>query len=135
MLSANYKKLIKYIVAGGSTFAFEYIVFICSYYIVKTNILVSITLGYTIALSYNFIINRYWVFKSNSFNNKYKAQMLMYILLLVANYFLNIFITTSLINQFRFQPYLSKLISTTIIAIWNFLIYNKIIFKERSSDE
>ncbi len=85
----------------------------------KWNKFLSNTIGFTIAASTNYILNRVWTFESNSteVGREYLSFFGISIVGLVLN---NLFIY--LFNEkLKLNFYLSKAISISIVALWNFI--------------
>ena len=122
------KKILRYILAGGSTFLLEYMSYLVLLYTLKVPLVLSITLGYVIALTYNFLMNKMWVFSANKHSKSLNTQMVLYLLLLGFNYIVNVSATYYLTVYLLVPAYISRLLVMILIVCWNFIIYNKLIF-------
>lgn len=122
------KKFVRYVLVGICTFLIEYISYVLFLYILMVPLVLSITLGYMIALTFNYLVNKNWVFLSNSYSKNANSQIVMYLLLLGFNYFVNVAGTYYLTALLLVPAYASKLIVMIPIVCWNFIIYNRIIF-------
>src|SRR5690606_7801270 len=80
--------------------------------------------GFAFAASANFILNRYWTFKSNK---RFYKEYLLFISAAVVGLGLNNLIILLLDDNLNF--YISKCIAVMLVFIWNFIINSKFTFK------
>ncbi|RJO62240.1 GtrA family protein [candidate division WS5 bacterium] len=93
----------------------------------KINYLISAGISFLIALLFNFQMNREWTFSET--RGKYTKQFISYIVLVIFNLFFTIlfmYVSTDILNIYYLY---SKIIIITLIALWNFILYRKVIFK------
>lgn len=123
----NQNTVIKYLLTGGLTFAVDYLVLLTGFYVFLLPLWAATTLGYLAGLCVSFFINRVWVFGEHGKQRKMARQLVEYVLLLLFNYIFTVF-TIRLLDNLGVTPAISKIIVTAMIAGWNYLIYNKVIF-------
>lgn len=123
----NQNTVIKYLLTGGITFAVDYLVLLTGYYVFSLPLWVATTLGYLGGLCVSFFINRAWVFGERGMQRKMTRQLVEYILLLLFNYMFTV-LAIRLLDNLGVSPAISKIFVTAMIAGWNYLIYNKVIF-------
>jgi len=131
----NHNTAIKYLLSGGLAFAVDYLLLLACYYVLSFQLWVATTLGYLSGLCVSFFINRTWVFGERGKQRKVTRQLVEYLLLLFFNYFFTVFAIRLLNNQ-AVSPAISKIAITAMIAGWNYIIFNKVIFalgKDRST--
>lgn len=131
----NHSTAIKYLLTGGLTFAVDYLLLLTCYYVFSLPLWVATTIGYLGGLCTSFSINRTWVFGERGKQRKMTRQLVEYILLLLFNYMFTVFAVRSL-DSLGVSPAISKIVITAMIAGWNYIIFNKVIFahdKARSS--
>lgn len=122
--------LMRYIVVGFASLTADYFIFIVFYYALHLGTAIAAPTGLVVGLVINFTLNKLWSFKNYEVNNRTLArQLLFYMLLVIVNsiftyYFIEIFKISSIL-----EPKISKLIATAIITLWNYALYNKLIFK------
>ena len=116
----------KYLLTGISTFALEYTIFLVLFRAAGLWYILSNTIAYVFSFWYNFLMNRYWSFKSKG---SLKRQLLIYMVLFV----FNIWATNSLLYILSdiagITPLLSKVLIMGAVVCWNFLFYKKVIYK------
>lgn len=119
------RQVLKYVIAGLTTFLCEYLSFVFVYkFFPNENIAHSIS--YAVAILVNFSLLRYFVF--NKASTKFQQQALGYIVLIFVNFFLSNIIIYLLHNN-NVNAYIAKALTMFIIIIWNYAIMNKLIFK------
>jgi len=120
------KQFIRYLIIGFSSFLLEYLLFFTLFKLLNINVLISNSIAIFIVFWFNFLLNKYWSFKSKE--NLFK-QLIMYLLLFVFNITIsNLFIyeASIIINM---SPLISKVLIMGLIVIWNFILYKKVIYK------
>lgn len=120
--------LIRFLLGGGTTVLCEYIVFYVLYVGLSWNLLISNSLSFAVGLGISFLFNRLWAFKQDTYSQKTHHQLVMYAVLAGSNLLLNNVIVSGL-KTLGLDPRIGKLAAIVIIAVWNFVIYRKIIFK------
>ncbi|HEY8422047.1 MAG TPA: GtrA family protein [Thermoclostridium sp.] len=129
-------KFVRYLIVGISTFTIEYALFLIFRKILPINEVVTNILVYTFIFWFNFLLNKFFTFKSRK---NFKKQLLSYGLLflfnaVVGNILLFMAITELLKVLFPNTPwipyYLPKILIMVFIVSWNFILYNKVIYKE-----
>lgn len=128
----SFLSFIKYLLIGGSSFILDYTLFYALYRWLGLNEIISNTIALFLVFWYNFLLNRYWSFKSKS---PFCKQLLQYSLLLAFNMsFSNLFIYFTKVSL-DLKPQYSKIISMVFIVLWNFLLYKHIIFHEKHENK
>lgn len=129
-------KFIRYLVVGISTFTMEYVMFLIFRKMLPFNDVVTNIFVYTFIFWFNFLLNKFFTFRSHK---NFKKQLLSYGLLflfnaVVGNILLFMAITELLKYLFPETPwipyYLPKILIMVFIVSWNFILYNKVIYKE-----
>lgn len=121
-------QLRRYLVVGFSTVGLETLVLWILKEYIGINLIVANTMAYTISFVFNFYLNRTWSFNSKS---DISFQLKAYGVLFVFNLFASNMIIHLLTNVVGFYYMLSKFISIAMIVSWNFILYKKVIYKDR----
>lgn len=130
------KKFIRYLIVGISTFTIEYILFLIFRKALPLPDVVTNIFVYTFIFWFNFLLNKFFTFKSHK---NFKRQLFSYGLLflfnmVVGNILLFMAITELLKYLFPGTPwipyYLPKILIMVFIVSWNFILYNKVIYKD-----
>lgn len=111
----------------------EYITFYIFYIFISWNLFVSNSLSFCIGLGISFMFNRLWAFRQSDFHRKTHHQMILYAILAVTNFVANNTIV-GLLRAAGLDARIGKIIAIIVIAIWNFIVYKKIIFVAKSID-
>ena len=119
-----------FLINGLVSVTLSILVYSVSYYRFDINIPIANLFGCITGLSYGFLSHKKITFKAK--NNKYSKQILRYILLYSFSIPTHILINLFLINilfKYEFKIIIAYLISTSIIALFNFMIMKFYIFK------
>ena len=122
-----YKDIIKFSLSSIISFLLDYLLFgffSCYLPIIVANISAKI-----ISASFNYTINRLYVFHSK--NSIYKSA-LSYFLLAFVILFLNTFLLHILVEKVFINKFLAKLMVEFVLFIVNYFIHRKIIFKKNN---
>lgn len=87
---------------------------------------VSNTIGFTVAATSNWLLNRIWTFASN--NPQILSEYLLFLGVSLIGLSINTFILWLLIDKAKLNFYLSKVGAIGITTIWNFLTNNYFTF-------
>lgn len=130
------KKLVRYLIVGISSFAVEYTLFVVFRELLPFHELVTNIMVYTIIFWFNFLLNKFFTFRSRK---NFKKQLISYGILfffnmVVGNILLFSAIKALLNYLFPTVPwvpyYLPKILIMVFIVSWNFILYKKVIYKD-----
>ena len=115
----------KYIIIGGTSALCELLLFTI-FEVLGIGIFISNISAVVIATVINYLLNKFWAFKSQKGSIK---NLVLYISLFIFNItFSSQFII--FLSNAGFKSIVAKFISMILITCWNFVLYKKIIFKE-----
>lgn len=121
----SHRKPLKFLATGGLTFLVEYSSFIVLVYALSTSVLIAQVVSYCIAIAVNYLLLKYWTFTIRGKNYDYIRKYA----LLVA---FNLLVTTVLLGgllHLGIPAFFGKVIVVGLAMIWNYILYNKVIFK------
>lgn len=121
-------KLIKYGFFGATTAAIEFVAFLIFNELV--HIYIASTISFVIGLVTSFLFNKFIVFKNSK--KVSRAEVLQFASLGIINSQLSSVITWGL--SLVITPLVSKIITMALIAVWNYVIMNLVIFKDKSKN-
>lgn len=75
-------------------------------------------IGFTIAASSNYFLNRIWTFQST--NPEIAVEYTEFLLISLLGLALNTLILYFVINRFKLNFYLAKVIAIGVVTVWNF---------------
>ncbi len=113
----------KYLIIGFTCFGLEYIIFLVLNQ--KTSIIFANSISITIIFWFNFLMNRFWSFKSKA---RLKKQLFQYALLFAFNIAVTNGFIYALSELIGILPAISKILVMGAVVCWNFIIYKKIIY-------
>ncbi len=113
-------KFIKFCLVG---FSGVFVDFGTTYFlkeVMKVQKYIANAIGFTLAASTNYFLNRIWTF--NSHNPHIVQEFSRFFIIALIGLGINSAIIWLLNGKFRINFYLSKLVATLIVTLWNFLI-------------
>jgi len=119
-------KLIKFGIVGFSGMIVDFGITIICKEKLKIQKYVSNAIGFTVAASTNWLLNRIWTFASN--NPQILSEYLLFLGVSVIGLGINTLILWLLTDKVRLNFYLSKVAAIGITTIWNFLANNHFTF-------
>lgn len=115
-------KILRYIVCGGVSAGLEFLVFAVLYQL--TEIYISAFVSFLCGLVASYLLNKYIVFKKKGTTG---VEVTQFVILGLVNSQISSLMTIGL--AFVVPAIVAKFISIVLIAVWNFIIMNTIIFK------
>jgi putative flippase GtrA len=94
---------------------------------VKINKYIANSTGFILAATSNYILNRCWTFHSD--NTRVAEEYLSFVLISVAGLGINNFVLYMLTDKMKLNFYLSKLLATGVVTLWNFYMNYLITFR------
>jgi putative flippase GtrA len=119
------QKGLRYLLVGGISAAIEMALFGGIYYFFGNNAPVSNIIAVVIATCFNFLVNRTYSFKAST---SLVRSIILYIILFCLNLAFTTFAIAILIH-YGMLPLLAKVLAMGCVVLWNFVLYNKVIFK------
>ncbi|TRZ70766.1 MAG: GtrA family protein [Bacteroidetes bacterium] len=113
-------KFIKFCLVG---FSGVFVDFGTTYFlkeVMKVQKYVANAIGFSLAATTNYFLNRIWTF--NSHNPQIVLEFSRFFIIALIGLGINSAIIWLLNGKFRINFYLSKLVATLIVTLWNFLI-------------
>lgn len=119
-------RFIKFCVVGGSGVVVDFgITYICKEWL-RLNKYIANSLGFVCAATSNYFLNRIWTFESA--DPRITRQYLTFFLISAAGLAINNLIVYALNDRAGVKFYLSKLIATAGVTLWNFFMNYYITF-------
>ncbi|MDR3046884.1 MAG: GtrA family protein [Bacteroidales bacterium] len=141
---AAFLKFIKFCIVGGSGVFVDFSVTCFFKEIIKINKYIANSIGFIVAATTNYMLNRIWTFVSNQ-PNFLKEYFIFFLFSLIGLAFNNgiiyllhdkmkvnfskIFTIKSLKNREKVDFYCAKLIAITLVTFWNFFMNYFLNFK------
>ncbi len=113
-------KFIKFSLVGFSGVFVDFgTTFLCKE-LLKIQKYIANSVGFTLAATSNFFLNRVWTFQSTNPNVMQEFSRFFSIALI--GLLINLLIIWAMNGKFKVNFYLSKLVATILVTLWNFLI-------------
>lgn len=119
-------QFVKYIITGILSAGSEMGILVFFKEIVHIHTIIANSIAYLTVFWINFLLSRYWSFKSKA---DLGVQLRQYGLLFLFNLALSNLLIYSLTKYLGMHYIIAKIIIMALIVAWNFIIYKKIIYK------
>ena len=93
----------------------------------KVNKYLSNSFGYLIAISFNFLANKFFTFKSD--NSEIYSEVIKFIIVTSIGILINHIIVYLLTEKKNMNFYFSKIAAVIVVFIWNFTLHSIFTFK------
>ena len=113
-------QIFKFIIVGGIATIIDWVIFYILNSIFKINPLISNIFSFSISLIYNYIASVKWVFVVSKKKNK-KRIFIEFVFLSIIGLLLSEFIIWILVDKLLINSLISKIISTAIVMVFNFI--------------
>jgi putative flippase GtrA len=78
------------------------------------------SLGFILAATSNYMMNRIWTFQST--NPNIMMEFSRFFIIALIGLLMNLLIIWAMTGKFKVNFYISKLVATLVVTLWNFLI-------------
>jgi putative flippase GtrA len=125
----------EYLVGGGLWFWSGYIIIVAlngrwtPFQDPNKNLFVINLIGNAVGITLNFLVERYWAFKTNRPTTLFIATQRYIIYTILNAFILNYFILAFLKNNFGIQPAIGQIIAAGFFTVWNYFWYKAWVFK------
>jgi len=116
-------KFIKFGVVGASGVIVDFGFTFLGKEILKIQKYIANCIGFTIAASTNYVLNRVWTFHSQ--NPDIGIEYSKFLLISLIGLGINTFILWTLVSKMKWNFYVSKLFAIGVVTLWNF-VFNMI---------
>lgn len=121
-------RIIEYMISGGVWFWSGYFIIVFSYKFI--GLFAANVLGNGVGITLNFLLQRYWVFKTNKPAGFYVATRRYVIYTALNAFLLNYLILFGLKEGFGVGPEIGQFIAAGFFTFWNYIWYKAWVFKE-----
>ena len=112
-------KFLKFAAVGLSGLLIDYAFTYLFKEIFKVQKYVSNSIGFTIAASSNYVLNRVWTFESD--NPDIALEYTEFLIISIIGLGLNNLILWLIVSKFKINFYLAKFFAICVVTVWNFL--------------
>ena len=113
-------KFVKFCIVGLSGIIVDFGITFLSKEILKIQKYLSNALGFSIAATTNYMLNRIWTFESH--NPNVTIEFSRFFIIALIGLGINLLIVWAMAGKLKVNFYVSKLVATIIVTAWNFLI-------------
>lgn len=127
-------RIVEYMVSGGVWFWSGYILIVLlddrliASYGKDKGLFIANFIGNAVGITLNFILERYWVFRTKRQTNLFVATR-RYIIYTTLNAFLLNFYILKVLSDHGIDPKIGQLIAAAFFTVWNYFWYKAYVFK------
>lgn len=121
------RRWISFLVTGGAAACIEYSIFTIIVCIYSDITVLAQAVSFLCGAIVSFLLNKYWVFKSSG---RIHRQAFGYFILVIVNLALGSILIAWLTKGLGIHSLIAKTIVMASVVIWNYFIYQKIIFRK-----
>lgn len=129
------RRIVIYGLVGASAFAVEYASFLLLIRVISGPYALSVaqTLSFSLGLIVSFTGSRLFTFnnKDATYTHSVTRQIGSYVVLAVTNLVITNVVIYGLVHYLALMPFVAKVLVMCMVVVWNFLIFQKIIFKSK----
>ncbi|MCX8128685.1 MAG: GtrA family protein [Clostridia bacterium] len=120
-------QFIRYIISGISAFTVEYLFFRLLLDTFNIQKFISNSAAMLVGFWFSFLLNRFWSFGSKT---GFMKQLSLYSILFLINLVISNLLMLVFSDILHITPSISKAVIMGMVAVWNFVIFKKIIYKK-----
>lgn len=120
------KQIFRFGITGGLSFILDYGIMILLTEAVSINYLISSTISFSISVIFNYLLSIYWVFEPDKNNSKGKT-LVLFLIFSVIGLSINGGLMWICVEKLYIHYMLSKIFSTAMVMIFNFITRKKFI--------
>lgn len=128
------KKFFRYIIAGGIALLTDLALLYFCTEVLKIWYIFSSIIAFAVSFFVAFTLQKFWTFDNRSIK-RIKKQLAMSFSVALLNLALNTFFMYVLTEYFSLHYFLAQIVTTGIIAIESFLVYQYVIFLSKPEDK
>lgn len=123
--------LVRYATSGLAAYIVDLSVFLFFHTAIKSPLIVATSIAFICGLTFSFLANKLFVFSATRSDARHRTskQIFFYSMLVSFNLVFTYLFMEILLNR-NVDPAISKTLATAIITAWNYIIYNRVIFKK-----
>lgn len=126
----NRKSQIKFFFAGSTAALVNLLLLILFHDWIGWGLIISTSVAFVLSFSVSFTLQKFWAFRNYHYN-KIPTQFILYIINAVIGLTINGFLMHLLVNKWEIWYLLAQIGVSMLIGLYNFLVYNFIIFKTK----
>lgn len=125
----DYRKIIRYIFSGGTAAATQ--IFLTALFTSGLHwwYLISTSVAFIVAVVVSFTLQKYWTFQHKNTSDLH-MQVFAYLAIAVSGLIVNAGLMFFFVDICKFHYLLGQIFSGAIIALYNYFLYGKFVFKK-----
>lgn len=127
----GFKKIRNYVMIGGLAAAVEYTSFLVIYSVLPYVVMAQ-SLSFVLGIIVSFTGSRQYTFNNQrAYHHSAKTQIISYLSLAFINLLISNLLIYVLVHGVVIIPLVAKIIVMGCVALWNFVIFNRFVFKTK----
>ena len=130
MLALRHRS-VRFVLSGALSSVVEYVSFVVLSLLLPWPVVVVQPVSFLCGVASSYSLNRFWVFRSSS---SYVKSLSQFMLLACFNALASTFLMYVVTEFGGIDKFVAKVAIMAIIAIWNYVVFSKLIFRSNSKD-
>lgn len=135
LLYEKYKSIIKFGIVGCINTAVDFITFTLLLSALGMDKLVCQVGGYSMGIINSFVLNKLWTFNDKKEKTNTAAQFVKFVIINLISLGISLVGLNILSNKLYINVYVSKVIVTLFLQVFNYVVYKVFIFKGKDGRE
>ena len=124
------ERIVRFLVAGGCAALTEYIAYVTLLYGIHAALIFSQPFSFAVGLIVSYLLNKHLVFRAPVNTKKQLThQILPFLGLGLFNMVVTTVIIGVIVDVLNINELIAKLIIMALVAVWNYLIFSRVIFR------
>lgn len=132
-LYEKYKSIVKFGIVGCINTGVDFITFTLLLSVFDIDKLVCQVGGYSMGIINSFVLNKLWTFNDKKEKANTAAQFVKFVVTNIISLVISLVGLNILSNKLYINVYVSKIIVTLFLQVFNYVVYNALIFKGKDS--
>ncbi len=125
-------QFLRYIISGGLAFVADYVVLYVLTEYAGLHYLFSSACGFAVGLVITYLLSIWWIFDYRNSKSKLR-EFVVFALIGASGILLNLAFMWLFTEVCAIHYLVSKLITTVLVSVWNFVLKKKILFTKKSN--
>lgn len=132
-LFEKYKSFLRFAIVGCINTGVDFLTFTALYSLLGLDKLLCQTGGYSVGIINSFILNKLWTFKEQKAKSNTTVQFINFVCVNIISLGISLIGIYILSSKANVNVYISKIIVTIFLQVFNYLVYKCFIFRKKNN--
>lgn len=126
------RRIMRFVASGGLAALTEYALYLVLFFGIGLHVVPAQAISFFGGLIVSYLMNKFWVFRDTR-RAEYKKEFILFVLLGGTNLVVTSILIQVLVEGLNVYAPFAKFVLMACVAIWNYIIFQKIIFRKKTS--